>query len=175
MICCLLWRLLRVGVPASRNVHAYDCCPEQYIDVTFKIHIRRRMLYYLWNLVLPCFFLSGLSLMVFIMPPDSGEKVTCGTFIPPPQPEPTICVAWLRIEWQHPAVSRLQCFTRMSSTNIVFTFLPVNLFLAKHGEIEQTVKIRPRILHRFLLVSNDCHNMLPSRGFTVRYFYVRLQ
>ena len=110
---CLLWRLLRVGVPASRNVHAYDCCPEQYIDVTFKIHIRRRMLYYLLNLVLPCFFLSGLSLMVFIMPPDSGEKVTCGTFIPPPppQPEPTICDAWLRIEWQHPAVSRLQCFT----------------------------------------------------------------
>lgn len=68
------------GAPAKRNVLRYDCCPEEYIDITFTIHIRRRYLYYVFNLVIPCFFLSCLSLLVFVMPPDSGEKVTCGTW-----------------------------------------------------------------------------------------------
>ena len=67
-----------VGVPAQRNVVTYDCCPEEYIDVTFTVMIRRRKLYYVFNLVVPCLFLSFLSLLVFAMPPDCGEKITMG-------------------------------------------------------------------------------------------------
>ena len=66
------------GVPARRNVVSYECCPEEYIDVTFTVMIRRRKLYYVFNLVVPCLFLSFLSLLVFAMPPDCGEKITMG-------------------------------------------------------------------------------------------------
>ena len=38
------------GLPAVRSVKQYECCPEQYVDVTFTIHIRRRSLYYVFNL-----------------------------------------------------------------------------------------------------------------------------
>lgn len=66
------------GVPVERNVKQYDCCPETFIDVTFTLRIQRRKLYYIFNLVVPCLMMSCLSLLVFSMPPDAGEKITCG-------------------------------------------------------------------------------------------------
>ena len=50
------------GIPAERNENQYDCCPEVYIDITFTVRIRRRKLYYIFNLVVPCFMMSCLSL-----------------------------------------------------------------------------------------------------------------
>lgn len=64
--------------PAKRNVITYDCCPEQYIDITFTIHIRRRTLYYGFNLIIPCALISMLALLTFILPPDEGEKIALG-------------------------------------------------------------------------------------------------
>ncbi|OAF71716.1 Acetylcholine receptor subunit alpha [Intoshia linei] len=72
---------LLIDVPAMRHVKKYDCCPEQYIDITFKIHIRRRALYYGFNLIIPCALISSLTMMVFLLPPDSGEKVSLGVTI----------------------------------------------------------------------------------------------
>ena len=93
--CCMFF----TGAPAKRNIIRYDCCPEEYIDITFSIHIRRRYLYYVFNLVVPCLFLSCLSLLVFVMPPDSGEKVTCGRFVAPvdtcPSSSSTLCCSLL--------------------------------------------------------------------------------
>jgi len=48
------------GVPALRNEKRYDCCPEVYIDITFTVRIQRRKLYYIFNLVVPCFMMSCL-------------------------------------------------------------------------------------------------------------------
>jgi len=48
------------GVPAERNEKRYDCCPEVYIDITFTVCIRRRKLYYIFNLVVPCLMMSCL-------------------------------------------------------------------------------------------------------------------
>jgi hypothetical protein len=70
----------RADVPAKRTVSQYDCCPEKYIDITFTVRIQRRKLYYIFNLVVPCLMMSCLSLLVFSMPPDAGEKITCGGF-----------------------------------------------------------------------------------------------
>ncbi|CAF3292360.1 unnamed protein product, partial [Rotaria sp. Silwood2] len=44
----------------------------------FLVHIRRRVLYYLFNIIFPCIWLSILSLLGFCLPPDSGEKITLG-------------------------------------------------------------------------------------------------
>jgi len=57
----------------------YECCPEPYIDITFSIHIRRRTLYYGFNLIIPCALISMLTLLTFILPPDEGEKIGLGT------------------------------------------------------------------------------------------------
>lgn len=76
LICLLLCVI--VGVPAERNVKKYDCCPELYIDITFTIHIRRRTLYYGFNLIIPCALISAMALLSFTLPPDAGEKISLG-------------------------------------------------------------------------------------------------
>ncbi|GFR96694.1 neuronal acetylcholine receptor subunit alpha-6 [Elysia marginata] len=70
------WQLMTVT--AKRNVVHYPCCPEPFPDVIFTIHLRRRTLYYTYNVIIPCVMLSCLTLLVFWMSPTSGEKVTLG-------------------------------------------------------------------------------------------------
>lgn len=72
-----LWLRL-LGVPAKRNELYYDCCKEPYPDVTFTVTMRRRTLYYGLNLLIPCVLISGLALLVFLLPADSGEKISLG-------------------------------------------------------------------------------------------------
>uniref|UniRef100_A0A8D3CLR5 Neuronal acetylcholine receptor subunit alpha-7 n=1 Tax=Scophthalmus maximus TaxID=52904 RepID=A0A8D3CLR5_SCOMX len=67
-----------VGVPGTRNEAFYDCCKEPYPDVTFVVTIRRRTLYYALNLLIPCVLLSSMTLLIFVLPADSGEKISLG-------------------------------------------------------------------------------------------------
>ena len=69
-----IWDIM--SVPARRNEVHYPCCPEFYPDVTFKITIRRKTLFYTVNLIIPCVAISFLTVMVFYLPSDSGEKIT---------------------------------------------------------------------------------------------------
>ncbi|KAH3839130.1 neuronal acetylcholine receptor subunit alpha-7-like [Dreissena polymorpha] len=73
------WELL--GVPVKRNVMSYECCPEFYIDLVYTIHIRRRTLYYGFNIIIPCLLISSMSLLLFLLPPDAGEKISLGVTI----------------------------------------------------------------------------------------------
>ncbi|XP_018566637.1 neuronal acetylcholine receptor subunit alpha-7 isoform X3 [Anoplophora glabripennis] len=73
------WYLL--GMPGKKNTIVYQCCPEPYVDVTFTIQIRRRTLYYFFNLIVPCVLISSMALLGFTLPPDSGEKLTLGVTI----------------------------------------------------------------------------------------------
>ncbi|KAL4227937.1 hypothetical protein ACF0H5_013376 [Mactra antiquata] len=70
------WTLIDTKV--QRNVLYYPCCPEPFPDVTFYIQLRRRVLYYFLNVIIPCILLSCLTLSGFLLPPDSGEKITLG-------------------------------------------------------------------------------------------------
>uniref|UniRef100_K7FRV9 Cholinergic receptor nicotinic alpha 7 subunit n=1 Tax=Pelodiscus sinensis TaxID=13735 RepID=K7FRV9_PELSI len=67
-----------VGVPGKRNERYYECCKEPYPDVTYTVTMRRRTLYYGLNLLIPCVLISGLALLVFLLPADSGEKISLG-------------------------------------------------------------------------------------------------
>ncbi|XP_070491861.1 neuronal acetylcholine receptor subunit alpha-7 [Chironomus tepperi] len=73
------WELL--GVPGTRNEIYYNCCPEPYIDITFAILIRRKTLYYFFNLIVPCVLIASMALLGFTLPPDSGEKLSLGVTI----------------------------------------------------------------------------------------------
>ena len=82
------WDLVEASV--QRNVVFYSCCQEPFPDVTYTFTLRRRPLFYgsnfililktslcftVFNLILPCVLITGIALMSFYMPPDSGEKV----------------------------------------------------------------------------------------------------
>lgn len=70
------WKL--ISLKEDRNVMFYSCCQEPYPDVTYTIQLRRRPLYYVFNLILPCVLITAVALLGFYMPSDSGEKVTLG-------------------------------------------------------------------------------------------------
>jgi len=73
------WDLL--GVPATRNEVIYECCPEPYLDITFIIKIRRRTIYYFFNLIVPCVLIASMAVLGFTLPPDSGEKLSLGVTV----------------------------------------------------------------------------------------------
>ncbi|CAD5223652.1 unnamed protein product [Bursaphelenchus okinawaensis] len=69
------WALPMTSV--SRTEKFYECCPEEpYPDVTFFLHMRRRTLYYGFNLIMPCILTTMMTLLGFTLPPDAGEKIT---------------------------------------------------------------------------------------------------
>ncbi|XP_072046606.1 neuronal acetylcholine receptor subunit alpha-5-like [Amphiura filiformis] len=54
----------------------YSCCPYPFYEVQYRLIFKRRPDFYIKYLIIPVCLLSLLSLMVFYLPPDSGEKVT---------------------------------------------------------------------------------------------------
>lgn len=66
------------GIPGSQNKVFYECCREPYLDVTFAVTMRRRTLYYALNMLVPCLLLSAMTFLVFLLPADSGEKISLG-------------------------------------------------------------------------------------------------
>uniref|UniRef100_A0A7E4W089 Neurotransmitter-gated ion-channel ligand-binding domain-containing protein n=1 Tax=Panagrellus redivivus TaxID=6233 RepID=A0A7E4W089_PANRE len=49
-----------------------------YPTIVFALHLRRRILYFLYNIIVPCIMLSILTMMQFMLPCESGEKITLG-------------------------------------------------------------------------------------------------
>ena len=70
-----------MNVPAIRNEKYYPCCEEPYPDIFFYIKLRRKSLFYTVNVIIPCVGISFLSVLVFHLPSDSGEKVSWWLFI----------------------------------------------------------------------------------------------
>ena len=67
------WDIL--SVPAKKNEKYYPCCSEPYPDITFNITMRRKTLFHTVNLIIPCVAISFLTVLVFYLPSDSGEKI----------------------------------------------------------------------------------------------------
>ncbi len=53
----------------------YDCCPEPYPSLTFWMYMKRRTMYYGFNLIIPCILITLITILGFILPPDAGEKI----------------------------------------------------------------------------------------------------
>ena len=68
-------------ISTERHETVYACCVEPYPDVTFTIHMRRGSLFYLVNLIAPCFLIFLISFLGFFLPVESGDKVNLETTI----------------------------------------------------------------------------------------------
>ncbi|TGZ67371.1 hypothetical protein CRM22_004829 [Opisthorchis felineus] len=108
--------------------------------------MRRRTLYYLFNIIFPCLWLTVLSLLSFWLPPDSGEKITLGI---------TVLLAFsvfmLLIAENMPATSEfvpligiyLTVTMAMTSLSIVLTVgvLHIHHTNANHSSVPERVRV----------------------------------
>ena len=49
------------GFEWARHVVNYSCCPEPYGDITYYIILKRRPMFYVFNLILPCILINGIG------------------------------------------------------------------------------------------------------------------
>ena len=68
------WDLINAS--KTRNVEYYECCPFPFTDVTVELIIRRKPLFYAFNLITPCMIMLCMILLGFFLPPESGERIT---------------------------------------------------------------------------------------------------
>ncbi|CAL8072294.1 unnamed protein product [Calicophoron daubneyi] len=62
----------------KRNVETYGGDDQKYIDLTIDVHMQRRALWYMFNIVVPCMIMSVLGLLVFTLPPEANQKIVLG-------------------------------------------------------------------------------------------------
>ncbi|CAJ0930471.1 unnamed protein product, partial [Mesorhabditis belari] len=67
------WSL--INSPAHRKVGYFKCCPEPYPVVKYYLHLRRRTLFYGFNLIIPSLLITLMTVLGFSLPPDAGEKI----------------------------------------------------------------------------------------------------
>lgn len=73
------WKL--ISYSSVINSKKYECCEEEYQDITFKIVIRRRSEYYNLNIIFPGFMTASLMIISLLIPHSTGERVSFATTI----------------------------------------------------------------------------------------------
>ncbi|KAL3308045.1 hypothetical protein Ciccas_013428, partial [Cichlidogyrus casuarinus] len=75
------WSLENTKVVEQNKI--FSCCSDEppFKIIYFFLHLRRRNLYYTFNVILPCAILSCLTIVTFVLPPESGERVALGLTI----------------------------------------------------------------------------------------------
>lgn len=63
-----VWEITRTDVKVSKE--SFES------KVTFSIHIKRKPFYYVFNIIIPILFLGMLTILVFALPVDAGEKMS---------------------------------------------------------------------------------------------------
>ncbi|GFR96270.1 neuronal acetylcholine receptor subunit alpha-10-like, partial [Elysia marginata] len=70
------WEL--VGFLQEREVVKFSCCDVPYPFIKNHIKIKRRPLFYVFNMIFPCVLITLVALLGFYMPSDTGEKISMG-------------------------------------------------------------------------------------------------
>ncbi|XP_041456537.1 neuronal acetylcholine receptor subunit alpha-10-like [Lytechinus variegatus] len=68
-----VWNL--ADIIRSEELYKYDCCPGEYRKVIYTILLSRTYAFYLTNMIIPSITLCLTNTLVYLIPPESGEKV----------------------------------------------------------------------------------------------------
>lgn len=69
-----VWELNELRV----NRELRDCCDFPFAEVEYMVLLNRRPMFHVLSVILPSVLLSLMNLMVFMLPTESGEKVSLG-------------------------------------------------------------------------------------------------
>ena len=67
------WEMLQLKT--VRHEKHYSCCDNMFVDIDIKMKLRRNANSFTVNIVVPSAVLSGLTLLSFLLPPESGERM----------------------------------------------------------------------------------------------------
>lgn len=73
------WQL--ISTRSERRLMSHLCCKTMVSGVSYVLHIRRLSPFYVINFIVPCALISVLTLLVFLMPEDTGERMAVGVTI----------------------------------------------------------------------------------------------
>uniref|UniRef100_A0A7E4VZW9 Acetylcholine receptor subunit alpha-type unc-38 n=1 Tax=Panagrellus redivivus TaxID=6233 RepID=A0A7E4VZW9_PANRE len=118
---------------ARRRAQVYpSCCPngDAYVNIMYFLVLRRKPLFYTVNLIFPCVGISFLTVLVFYLPADSGEKVSLAVNI-------LVTLTWFFLLLMElipatsivlPLISKYLLFTTvMVTVSVVVTVVCLNL------------------------------------------------
>ena len=71
-----VWLLETVHVTPEKRYFA--CCKHPWSFLIYSFEMKRSPSFYISNIVIPCILLSLMTMMVFLLPPQSGEKIQLG-------------------------------------------------------------------------------------------------
>lgn len=83
-------------------------------QITYTLKIRRKTLFYTVNLIIPCVLISLLSVSVFYLPADAGEKMT-------------MCISILLVAFSHSFTDLLK--QKFSCLRIRLVFFSSSIYL----------------------------------------------
>lgn len=142
------WALLEYT--PQRSLETFSCCPDEPVPfMKYYIVIKRRPLFYLFNMVMPCVLITIVALLGFYMPPESGEKVSMGitTLL-------SIVVFLMIVAESMPPTSDV--VPLIGKKNIfVLTFCSSDQYTNRHGiEVVFITKIRPEVTAYWVSVTS---------------------
>ncbi|XP_060569567.1 neuronal acetylcholine receptor subunit alpha-10-like [Ruditapes philippinarum] len=73
------WELMESKVQLNRLF--YRCCDTPFLDVTARLVILRAPTFYFYTMIIPCLWLTILNLLVFLLPAESGDKISLGVTV----------------------------------------------------------------------------------------------
>lgn len=104
--------------PIERHVLYYNCCPEPYPDITFYLTLRRKAQFYVLTILFPCILTGSVAAVSFILPPESGEKVSLSVTV-----LLSLAVFLLMVSEQLPASS--DTFPYIGKTTCIYIYICV--------------------------------------------------
>ena len=139
-------------VQTKKVIHKvlYGCCPIPFVDITFKITLLRKPLYYVWNIITPCVLLIATILFGFFLPPESGERISLSI---------TLLLAFvvflqlisMSLPRNYDSVPILTIFYIAIMTESVFSFVATCIVLCAHSRSEKDVVAMPNWIRQFFL------------------------
>lgn len=103
-----------ISARSERSLMSHLCCKKMVSGVSYVLHIRRLPLFYVTNFIIPCALISVLTLLVFLMPEDTGERMAVGVTI-----LLSLAVFFLMVEEKMPVSEDLPLIGKYYSCTII--------------------------------------------------------